>query len=282
MSQNDNAFTPPQKGWPTGLEALAQATLPDFLLRQRWYPAKDAGRPEIAPKAVLPLSMSGLQAAITIWQVTPPHQAPMLLFVPLAVIPAETADEAQVIAAGPSEGEVTLWLVEAFSVDGFVRAWIEMMLCGDKGSGAGSLRGMQTTALAGASVAPGEEFAIRRGSAEQSNTSIRIGERAILKVIRKLEEGVHPELEVLRFLTGEAGFDATPALLGWIELDGVAGPGAITLSVLQAFLPNEGDGWAWVLERLARPEGHAASVEWLRRLGRRTAEMHRAFAKEHA
>jgi predicted trehalose synthase len=53
----------------------------------------------------------------------------------------------------------------------------------------------------------------------------------------------------------------------------------MTLSVLQAFVPNEGDGWAWVLERLARPEGHAASVEWLRRLGRRTAEMHRAFAK---
>jgi hypothetical protein len=45
-------------------------------------------------------------------------------------------------------------------------------------------------------------------------------------------------------------------------------------------VPNEGDGWAWVLERLARPEGHAASVEWLRRLGRRTAEMHRAFAKD--
>jgi predicted trehalose synthase len=51
------------------------------------------------------------------------------------------------------------------------------------------VRGMQTTALAGASVAPREAFTIRRGSAEQSNTSIRIGERAILKVMRKLEEG---------------------------------------------------------------------------------------------
>jgi hypothetical protein len=113
-SQNDNASTSAQKGWSTGLEARAQATLPDFLLRQRWYPAKDAGRPEIAPKAVLPLSMSGLQAAISIWQVTPPNQAPMLLFVPLAVVPAETAADAQVIAAVPSEGEVTLRLVEAF------------------------------------------------------------------------------------------------------------------------------------------------------------------------
>jgi trehalose synthase-fused probable maltokinase len=203
----------------------------------------------------------------------------MLLFVPLAVVPAEMAADAEVIATILPEGEVGLRLVEAFSVDSFVRAWIKMMLRGDEGSADEQLRGMQTAALAEAGVAPGDDFIIRRGSAEQSNTSTRIGEHAILKVIRKLEEGIHPELEVGRFLAGEAGFVATPALLGWVELDGVAGPGAMTLSVLQAFVPNEGDGWAWVLERLARPERLAASVEWLHRLGRRTAEMHRAFAK---
>ena len=83
-----------------------------------------------------------------------------------------------------------------------------------------------------------------------------------------------------------AGFTATPSLLGWIELDAAAsGLGAVTLSILQAFVPNEGDGWSWVLERLARGAGCGkASTEafdeatsWLRRLGRRTAEMHVAF-----
>jgi predicted trehalose synthase len=99
-------------------------------------------------------------------------------------------------------------------------------------------------------------------------------------VIRKLEEGVHPELEVGRFLTGEAGFAATPAMLGWTELDGVAAAGAVTLSILQAYVPNAGDGWSWVLDRLARAEGRGEATEWLRRLGRRTAEMHRAFATD--
>jgi hypothetical protein len=98
-SQNDNASTPPQKGWSTGLEAWLRLPCRTSCCDSAGILLRNAGRPEIAPKAVLPLSMSGLQAAISIWQVTPPNQAPMLLFVPLAVVLAETAAEAQVIAA---------------------------------------------------------------------------------------------------------------------------------------------------------------------------------------
>jgi trehalose synthase-fused probable maltokinase len=136
-------------------------------------------------------------------------------------------------------------------------------------------------ARAGLDAAGG--WPIHRGSGEQSNTSLRIGDGAILKVIRKLEQGVHPELEIGRFLTGEADFSATPALLGWSELEGATSDEVSTLSVLQAFVANEGDGWAWTLERLSQvgqPGGDRAleqATAWLRRLGARTAEMHRAF-----
>jgi trehalose synthase-fused probable maltokinase len=256
--------------------------LPDFLLRQRWYPAKDAGQPAVALSALLPFPVPSIPAAVAVWQVTPSGQAPLHLFVPLALVPVDVADPAQVIAVPPSwaggdGGE--LRLVEAFSADAFVRAWTETLLRGGgEVSGAGRLRTGRTEQLARARLEPGGDWAIRRGSAEQSNTSIRLGEGAILKVIRRLAEGVHPELEVGRFLTGEAGFAATPAMLGWTELDGVTG--AVTLSVLQTFVPNVGDGWSWVLDRLARPEGQGEATEWLRRLGRRTAEMHRAFATD--
>lgn len=257
--------------------------MPDFLLRQRWYPAKDAGRPEVTAAAVLPFAVPGLPAAAAIWQVVPPGRDPMRLFVPFALVPAVDAAEPQVIAALQATEGAERRLVEAFSVDAFVRTWIEAMLRPDAPpatAGAGRLRTGGAERLAAAGLAPGDGFAIRRGSAEQSNTSIRIGEGAILKVIRKLEEGTHPELEVGRFLTGEAGFTATPAMLGWTELERAGGAGTTTLSVLQAFIPNEGDGWSWVLERLARPEGGAATLAWLRRLGQRTAEMHSAFATD--
>ena len=211
----------------------------------------------------------------------------MHLFVPLSLVPEEQADPAQVIAADISFGQGKMRVVEAFSVDAFVRAWIDLLLRGDgKASGPVRLRTGRTDYLARAGLEAGGGWVIRRGSAEQSNTSIRIGDAAILKVIRKLGSGVHPELEVSRFLTETAGFSATPPLLGWAELDGAAsGLGAVTLSLLQAFVPNEGDGWSWVLERLARGAGSCKTgteafdeaTSWLRRLGRRTAEMHAAF-----
>ena len=60
-----------------------------------------------------------------------------------------------------------------------------------------------------------------------------------------------------------------------------------TLSILQAFAPNQGDGWSWVLERLREgAEGRDLALDetnaWLQRLAVRTAEMHKAFARECA
>ena len=279
--KDDTTAAEPPGAWPSGVETAAAAALPDFLLRQRWYPAKDAGRPAVTLSTLLPLPCPGLPAAIAVWEVTPPAQSPVHLFVPLALVPPDTAEAAQVIAKAPTNPreDGASALVEAFSVDAFVRSWLGILLQGDSGRAmAGRLRAGRTDRLG---LDPEGAWAIRRSSAEQSNTSIRIGESAILKVIRKLEEGIHPELEVGRFLTEEAGFAATPALFGWIELEGKAG--AATLSLLQAFVPNQGDGWSWVLQRLSRaaaPEGDAALdevVAWIERLGVRTAEMHRAF-----
>jgi hypothetical protein len=50
------------RGWPAGLEVQAEAVLPDFLLLQRWYPAKGAGRPEVKLSELVPLR--GVQGLI--------------------------------------------------------------------------------------------------------------------------------------------------------------------------------------------------------------------------
>lgn len=125
------------------------------------------------------------------------------------------------------------------------------------------LRTARTERLAQAELEPEGGWAIRRATAEQSNTSIGVGENAIPKVIRKLESGVHPKLEVSRFLTETAGFSATPSLLAWAELDGAASrPGAMMLSVLQSFVLNDGDGWSWVIEHLARAKNRKRAAAW--------------------
>jgi maltose alpha-D-glucosyltransferase/alpha-amylase len=85
-------------------------------------------------------------------------------------------------------------------------------------------------------------------SVEQSNTSIAFGDRLMLKLIRRLEAGRNPDLEIGRFLT-ERAFPNTAPVAGAITAGGF-GREAGTLAVVHGFVPNEGDAWAYALDAL--------------------------------
>lgn len=116
---------------------------------------------------------------------------------------------------------------------------------------------------------------VRRMMVEQSNTSVVLGEKVIVKIIRKLEAGVNPEHEVGRFLATRTSFRATPALLGALRLEGAAGA---TLALAHRFIPNAVDGWKYTLDRLRqeRPLGEDFLDE-MADLGARLGDLHRAF-----
>ncbi len=94
--------------------------------------------------------------------------------------------------------------------------------------------------------------------AEQSNTSIMFGDRFILKMFRKLESGLNPDIEVGRFLTETAHFPHTPPLAGWIDYK-VGRSERRNLAILQGFVPNQGDAWQFTLAELQRYFEHAAT-----------------------
>jgi len=150
-------------------------------------------------------------------------------------------------------------------------------------------------------------------SGEQSNTSILYGDQLILKVYRRVDEGVNPDLEIGQFLTHRTSFRNVPAVVGSIEYKRNLSS-RITLGLLQKFVPNEGDAWCFTLEALAefyeRALAHqrelpqvpvpsdglmvlaqtAASpiaermistyLSFARLLGQRTAELHIALASD--
>jgi maltose alpha-D-glucosyltransferase/alpha-amylase len=94
--------------------------------------------------------------------------------------------------------------------------------------------------------------------AEQSNTSIIFGDRFIMKLFRKLESGLNPDIEMGRFLTETAHFPHTPPLAGWIDYK-VGRGDARNLAILQGFVPNQGDAWQFTLAELQRYFEHAAT-----------------------
>jgi maltose alpha-D-glucosyltransferase/alpha-amylase len=86
--------------------------------------------------------------------------------------------------------------------------------------------------------------------AEQSNTSILFGDRCILKLFRRLQEGVNPDLQIGLYLTAR-GFAHVPPVAGHIEYRGRRGQKS-TLGILQQYVPNQGDAWDFTLNMLDR------------------------------
>lgn len=85
--------------------------------------------------------------------------------------------------------------------------------------------------------------------AEQTNSSVIMNREAILKLYRKLEPGIHPDVEVTRFLTIDRQFVHVPVLLGTIRFEDKDG---VTIAgMLQEYVQGAMDGWTYALERLA-------------------------------
>ncbi len=134
-----------------------------------------------------------------------------------------------------------------------------------------------------AEFAPIEGFAglgrelldVRPVGVEQSNTSVIFDNELILKVFRRLEPGINPELEMLRFLT-EHGFANIAPLGGWYAYSG--GPLAATLGILQQFVANGLDGWELALQEVA--DAPEMFLERLQRLGAVTGEMHTVLGSD--
>jgi trehalose synthase-fused probable maltokinase len=172
----------------------------------------------------------------------------------------------------------------------------------------GEVVAVATTAFAAhrARLRAGDEAKLL--SAEQSNSSIRFGSAFILKLFRKTEAGPNPDLEVGRFLTERASFAHTPPVCGFIEYRPRRGE-STALAILQGYVDNEGDAWAYTLDAVAEfferraasgppPEIRGSLLEAAdapsadaRRLvgpyldaaallGRRTAQLHRALASD--
>ncbi|RZU32826.1 maltokinase N-terminal cap-like domain-containing protein [Blastococcus saxobsidens] len=124
-------------------------------------------------------------------------------------------------------------------------------------------------------------------STEQSNTSLVYGQEAILKLFRRLEPGLNPDVEVHAALRRTENEHIAP-LLGHVQIDDAAGGEPATVAMLQTFVANASDGWrlatASVRDLYAEGDLHADEVGGdfaadSRRLGAATASVHADLAR---
>ena len=254
----------------SGFIARVENLLPEYLPAQRWYRAKARTIRGIAVQDVID---AGEGFSIFVLQIEYSEHDRDLYLLPLA----------------PSNGSEAS-LSDASSQPGFRDLLLEAIASGKTFKGShGDLAAFRTSAFSQTSL-PVESFV---SGAEQSNTSIIYRDHFILKLFRKIESGINPDLEIGRFLTEQA-FPNTPALLGGLEYRTHEGAQVYSAGILQQFVKNRGDAWKYTLDSLAgfferalssgafpaQPPlnllaDYPVSAELL---GKRTAQMHSALA----
>ena len=243
----------------TALRALSSDDLLRFLSKQRWFAAKGAS----------PTSARVIDAVVMPWgdgQFA------------LARVGVE-ANGAEHLYQLPFSAR-SLENIDATADDDFRRGLVDALARGASADSDG-LRWIAEPV--GSSPIDG---ATRVGAGEQSNTSIVVGDRAIIKLFRTLRPGIHPDVEVTRFLTTRAGFANTPKLLGEARFEDANG--TMVAAMMQELVAGASDAWTYTLERgkeyFAAPKAQRDPanrfVHEARRLGQITRAMHEALASD--
>ena len=290
-------------------QALLEQVLPQYISQRRWFGGKSRTIRSTTLASVT--ALPGTEAVMAAVDLVYEDGTSDLYQLPLAMATdgeAESIRErspgAAIATLNRESGPVVLY--DATASENFRMGLLQLIVKGSEialqlGASQASFAATKAAALDGRELL---EVSSRVGSAEQSNTSILFGEKAILKLFRRLRAGENPDVEITRFLTEVANYQNVPAYLGDLHRtdDGT------TLAFLQVFAPNEGDGWAWTLEELGRyfesvancpspaTTGRAAAFEETyeipeearehagffldaaQLLGRRTGELHVALA----
>jgi len=265
---------------------LEKEVLPKFVEAQRWYGQKGDGVRETAVKDYVIWEAGPISWLLCFLQVKDAHY-----FLPLALGWEEDEDHvralsALAIAKVRQQANVGV-MADAMADEAFCRHVVKAI--GEKktlATGNGTLRFTPTSAFA--SVAGSDVAGLTRGTlnTQSTNTSVQLGDRLFLKCFRRIRPGIHPELEVGRFLTEVAHFKHCVPLAGAVEYVPKEGEAA-TVALLQAYVVNQGDAWSYTLaylerfvESLRENETHGAYLTLIQTLATRTAELHRAFAMQ--
>ena len=161
------------------------------------------------------------------------------------------------VAADDTEGREEGILYDAMWDSAVLHVLMRAMAQGARLAGErGSLQASSTAAYQ--TMVPSEDpLPSRLLSMQQSNTTVALGEEAVLKLYRRVQPGINPDWEIGRYLT-DHGFSHSPAVGGAIEY--VTSGERATVALLQSYVRNEGDAWGEALKQLdgflARASAH--------------------------
>jgi maltose alpha-D-glucosyltransferase/alpha-amylase len=267
--------------------------LPTFLSTRRWFSQKGSGPLTIKVDSVEMLPLENPDAGLVIVSVASPTETARY-FLPLAVRWGRLERHQDVPRANllarvrrtHREGV----LCDAITEKEFI-SWLMSQIYNAATMPAtyGAIEFIPSKKFANAPLAPIETVHAIEG--EQSNSTINVDSKYVIKFRRKLSAGISPEIEIGAFLTDVVEFRNAPALLGSVEL--IDNGARTDVAVMHEFIANQGDAWKYTIAYLGRvldeerlvatPESgeggrHVPYLNFIRQVGRRIGELHVALA----
>lgn len=248
------------------MDAQHLSVVRDWLALQRWYGDKSRALERLEVDRVLHLELDSTPVSVQLITCEFGGRSTSTYFAPVQWQTSRAGDDGSSIQ-------------DAFAIPAFV-AWLYSGFRDGRNHATSDGRRMDWIAGAASLDMPGEPPAGRVLQGEQSNTSVRFGDDAILKVFRKIQPGVNPDPEILRFLSGHTEYRHAPADLGTIELRPAGSGEPVILAAMQGFVPNNGDAWTWLLDALRtwRDGESQPLLEQIALLAERTGDLHLALA----
>jgi len=246
------------KNWkdlPEGEAAadLSGAALPAYLMKARWFGGKARNwlRMQIIDHA--PVQTGESLAFILLVEVTYDSGLPDIYQLPVAFAGAElaktlSAESPKAIISKLVLGKEEGLLVDASYLASYQQAVFYAMTRGHE-------LHFKSSSLLFSGNRDLKNYAREHGkirsrllAVEQSNTSMVFDSAYFLKLYRKVERAVNPDVEITKFLTDKAHFPSIPAFVG--EIEWRFGKESMVLGMMQNLVDASGDGWSYMLDRL--------------------------------
>ena len=267
--------------------------LPQYIIKRRWFGLKDQTIKSARITNVADLSDTAREMVLSEIEIRTGGVTSRWLL-PLGILwedEPSTGLPNRLALARVRRGRRLGLLTDAFALPDFARRVIAAIAEGKEVPSSEGLIYFRPTEAGRAKLATPFGADVHWLAAEQSNSSLTVGDTAMLKVYRRISPGQHPETEMNHYLTTH-GFTHAPSLLG--DVVRIAPDGTpSTLSIVLQFVRNEGDAWTWMLDHLTRAldalasaaEAEASGADLFAdcdgiaaAIGRRLGEMHAILA----
>ena len=224
------------------IEAFLSDVLEDYVLKQRWYGGKASKLKYVELQEYFRIQQKGEVYYGLLLEVNFEEAFFQHYFLPIAFVSDESFAEKDRILPISIKGQDG-YIIDAINLEAFRKLVFERILSAEPNDTTRvqyhkSVNFMET-----------QYESSRFMGMEQSNTSVIINDRCVIKFFRRIYADKNPDYEMSRFLSERKEFKNTPAYQGSLSIRDYEGAN-ITIALMQELVPNQGDAWDFMLKEL--------------------------------